>query len=403
MNVLRTIRNNWKKSVFFSCIVGYGVSTISTNIQIKRYMTDLSTDVLRSSQSSGNTPLNVLVVMNPIANKKKAENLFKKYCEPILHLAGLSVEVLRTNHIGHAKTYVEELSALPDVIVVAGGDGTKSEVITGLLRRQGKSCPIAFLKFKSFSLTRNNELDYVKAMSNALIPLLKNQFKYESVIKYDVLSDPTDEGNVSNLKPIFGLSKFSWGLLKDIDTMKDKYWYLGPLKHHIAAFFKSFSSSSDWDLETEYVYTPPCRGCSNCCVQKEATPSTGFFLTKLVKPQNNSNDAKQMQIRNDDCATELHGKITSNQINISLGENEDNFTVLKSEFIDSLQPGWEFIKNIPNITNRTIEPNFKLKSRTIKLYPSASTPNTLYSIDGEEYDPRPIKVTIVPNAIKVFC
>ncbi|XP_002002875.4 acylglycerol kinase, mitochondrial [Drosophila mojavensis] len=412
MNTLKLIRNNWKKSLFLSCVVGYGVSTIKTKLDIKLYMNKLSNEVLHSNQTTNVLPKNVLVIMNPIAKKKKAENLFKKYCEPLLHLAGFSVEILRTNHIGHAKTYVEEMSALPDVIVVAGGDGTKSEVVTGLLRRQGEICPISLLPlgrekasgFKIFNF--GSELEFVKTLCQALLPLLNNQYKYVDVIQYDVLDEENNNENDSpsnNLKPIFGINGFSWGLLKDIDTLKDKYWYVGPLRHHLAAFFRSFSGTANWDSKTDYVYTPPCPGCSNCCPEVEDKPTKGFFLSKLVKTQNVSRAATQKLIKNDSCATKLSGCINSNQININLSHNEENFSELESKFIDSLQPGWDLIKNIPKITNKTVEPNLVLKSRTIKLYPSVSDEPIFYSIDGEEYEPRPIQVSIVPNAIKVFC
>ncbi|KAH8408166.1 hypothetical protein KR222_005690 [Zaprionus bogoriensis] len=411
MNALKVIRNNWKKSVFATCLVGYSISSLKTNLEIKKYMNDLSNEVLHSNQNFSGSPQNVLVVMNPIANNKKAENLFKKYCEPILHLAGYSVEVLRTNYIGHAKSYVEEVKTLPDVIVIAGGDGTKSEVITGLLRRQGKLCPISCIplgrgaKTESsfFTLSKNSELEYVITLCKALMPLLKNQYTYKNVIQYDVLNPEANDGKENQLKPIFGLSGFSWGLLKDIDQTKDKYWYLGPLKHHIAAFLRSFSGNVNWNLKTDYIYTPPCSGCSNCYAQKEYSQPSGFFLSKLVAPKNGSADSSQKMIKNENCDTNLHGSIVSNQINIALNQNKENFAQLESKFISSLQPGWDFIKTIPNITNKTIEPNVVVKSRTIKLYPSENTPDIYYSIDGEEYEPRPIKVSIVPNAIKVFC
>ncbi|TDG45659.1 hypothetical protein AWZ03_007934 [Drosophila navojoa] len=170
MNTLKLIRNNWKKSLFLSCVVGYGASTIKSKLDIKLYMNKLSNEVLHSNQATNVLPKNVLVIMNPIAKKKKAENLFKKYCEPLLHLAGFSVEILRTSHIGHAKTYVEEMNTLPDVIVVAGGDGTKSEVVTGLLRRQGEICPISLLplgreKTSGFNFFNfGSELEFVKSL-----------------------------------------------------------------------------------------------------------------------------------------------------------------------------------------------------------------------------------------------
>lgn len=78
-------------------------------------------------------PRIVTVVLNPNANKRNATNEFEKYCAPILNLAGICVDIVQTESEGHAKTLVETLETT-DAIVVAGGDGTVSEVVTGLLR-----------------------------------------------------------------------------------------------------------------------------------------------------------------------------------------------------------------------------------------------------------------------------
>lgn len=56
---------------------------------------------------------------------------YDEYCAPILHLAGLCVEIVQTDSEGHARRYIEELEKLPDAIIVAGGDGTISEALTG--------------------------------------------------------------------------------------------------------------------------------------------------------------------------------------------------------------------------------------------------------------------------------
>lgn len=82
----------------------------------------------------GVEPKTVTVILNPNANRRKATKNFEKYCAPILNLAGIYVDVVQTESEGHAKTLMESLSNT-DAIVVAGGDGTLSEVVTGLLRR----------------------------------------------------------------------------------------------------------------------------------------------------------------------------------------------------------------------------------------------------------------------------
>lgn len=89
------------------------------------------------------------VILNPVANKRKAKADYEKYCAPLFHLAGLKVSVVTTESEGQAKD-LTEIMENTDCIVVAGGDGTVHEVITGLLRRNdsniaSKRFPIGIL------------------------------------------------------------------------------------------------------------------------------------------------------------------------------------------------------------------------------------------------------------------
>lgn len=81
----------------------------------------------------GDNPKNITVILNPTANRRKAAKQFDKYCAPILHLAGFCVDVLQTESEGHAKTLIEKLKNT-DAIIIGGGDGTVSEVITGIIK-----------------------------------------------------------------------------------------------------------------------------------------------------------------------------------------------------------------------------------------------------------------------------
>lgn len=72
----------------------------------------------------------VLVILNPAANKKDAEEDFYKYCAPILNLAGFQVNLVKTTEEGFAIRYIEQLDTLPDVVVVAGGDGSLAETVS---------------------------------------------------------------------------------------------------------------------------------------------------------------------------------------------------------------------------------------------------------------------------------
>ncbi|XP_016945587.3 acylglycerol kinase, mitochondrial [Drosophila suzukii] len=408
MNYLRVIRNNWKKCAFGAAVSVYALQSLKTHIEIEQHMRKFASQI--QSNQIADRPKKVLVVMNPVANKKRSEKFFKNYCEPVLHLAGYSVEILRTNHIGHAKSYVEEMAALPDAIVVAGGDGTSSEVVTGLMRRRGNLCPITILPLgrsfqsasKRFQIFGVKDVAYVKSLCKALEPMLKDESQYQSVIRFDVIKG--DEENDSQLKPIFGLNGLSWGLMEDINSAKDKYWYFGPLRHYASAASKSFADN--WSLKTDYVYTPPCPGCVDCAStqRQDALPvGGGLFTRNLFKYQRNSGESRRTLVKNDNCANKFEGSVEASQININCVQNEENFAELESQFISSLQPGWEFIKQIPQVTCSNILPSLVVKSRTIQLHPAGEMAEKFYSIDGEEYDARPIKVSVVPNAIKVFC
>lgn len=75
-------------------------------------------------------PRSITVVLNPAANKRKAKTEYEKYCDPLFHLAGISVNLVQTNYEGHAKELMENLPE-NECVVIAGGDGTLCETITG--------------------------------------------------------------------------------------------------------------------------------------------------------------------------------------------------------------------------------------------------------------------------------
>lgn len=59
---------------------------------------------------------------------RKAKENFDKFCAPLLHLSGLTVTILQTAREGHARDLVKDLPKDADSVIIAGGDGTLSEV-----------------------------------------------------------------------------------------------------------------------------------------------------------------------------------------------------------------------------------------------------------------------------------
>ncbi|XP_037927800.1 acylglycerol kinase, mitochondrial [Teleopsis dalmanni] len=411
MKYLTVARNHWKKLSFGAVGLSYGGLVLKEKYDIRCHMRTMSQ--LISGYTGGTVdPKHVLVVVNPAANNKKAFKMFQKYCEPLLHLAGYSVNVFQTNYVGHAKSYVEELKTLPDAIVVAGGDGTSSEVVTGLLRREQNPCPILILPLGKTnktifnvtpSLVTNNEVEYVKRMSEAIIPLVNDSFQYKSVIKFNIINTENDSAN-SNLKPIYGLHNFSWGVLRDIESIKDKYWYFGRFRHYAAAFLNAFSNDLNWKLSTSFIYSPPCPGCRNCLIPEKQNDEINILRNFVFKNLSRKRNPAEF-IENEDCIKCIEGEVDTNQMSVVCRHEEKDLHELETRFFSNFSPGFDFIKNISNITRNALEPSMLFKSREIKLFPKPQDPksNFCYSIDGEEYEAHAIKMQIIPNAIKLIC
>jgi Diacylglycerol kinase catalytic domain len=62
-------------------------------------------------------------------NNRKATKEFDKYCTPLLHLAGFIVSVVHSDNEGQIKGLMDVMENT-DYVVIAGGDGSLSEVLT---------------------------------------------------------------------------------------------------------------------------------------------------------------------------------------------------------------------------------------------------------------------------------
>ena len=105
------------------------------------------------------SPRRVTVILNPVANKKKSKEEYEKYCEPLLNLAGLKVSLVVTEAEGQAKDLMTIMSNT-DCVLIAGGDGTIHEVVTGLLRREDSSIAAKSFPIGIVPLGRSNSIAY---------------------------------------------------------------------------------------------------------------------------------------------------------------------------------------------------------------------------------------------------
>uniref|UniRef100_G3USM3 DAGKc domain-containing protein n=1 Tax=Meleagris gallopavo TaxID=9103 RepID=G3USM3_MELGA len=149
--VFATLRNHWKKTTFGVCLLSWGGNWLYGKHcdNLLRRAACLEAQVFGNELIPSNMPLKkATVFLNPAACKGKARNLFEKNAAPILHLSGLDVNIVTTDYEGQAKKLME-LMENTDLIIIAGGDGTVQEVVTGLLRRADEAAfskiPIGFI------------------------------------------------------------------------------------------------------------------------------------------------------------------------------------------------------------------------------------------------------------------
>ena len=84
-----------------------------------------------------------LMILNPKAGKSRAKTSLYVWVET-LSRAGYAVDVVMTQKAGHATEATVSMASSHDMIVVAGGDGTLNEVVTGL-QRSGIDVPVGYI------------------------------------------------------------------------------------------------------------------------------------------------------------------------------------------------------------------------------------------------------------------
>lgn len=377
---------------------------------------------------TGGTLKKVVVVLNPAANKRSAEENFEKFCAPILHLAGFKVEIIKTQSDQHAIRIIEEeLTEFPDALVIAGGDGTVSESITGLMRRAandpslppigvvpvGKVNQFSFMLFNSQGLPKN-KVEEVKAMANAALSIVKGKTEKKDVMKIELIPDANVE-QLEPKKPFYAVGSLMWGSFNDIMRKKDKYWVTGSLRSYTAFLFNGFGRHDvSWDCKANIIYSDPCSGCSNCYVKTESRQQKLHNTRWWSKFNANQEKAPDYsKVLNPNCMTTHEETIDTSEFYISTNTAEGTpssepkmniklNTKPDDRGVDFIWNSWQRVKDrryLEAPQSRSIE------ARTLVLLPETTSEEDkeiYYSIDNEPYEVLPIKISLLPRRVEFF-
>ncbi|VVB13712.1 unnamed protein product [Arabis nemorensis] len=195
------------------------------------------------------SPPRMLVILNPRSGHGRSSRVFHDIVEPIFKLAGIKLEVVKTNRAGHAKELAStvDISSCSDGIICVGGDGIINEVLNGLLSRsslkEGISIPIGIIPAGS-----DNSLVWtvlgVRDPISAAISIVKG-----GLTTIDVFAVEWIQTGVFH----FGMTVSYYGFVSDVLAASEKYQKrFGPLRYFVAGFLK-FLCLPKYSYEVEYL------------------------------------------------------------------------------------------------------------------------------------------------------
>lgn len=372
----------------------------------------------------------VLVIINPVANKRNCEENFNDYCAPIINLAGYMIEIVKTQADNHAIRYIEEeMTENPDVIVVAGGDGLASEVVTGIMRKAsagGEVPTIGVLplgQFNQFSLSlingspsEGNKVEAVRAMAEGALAIVKGNAVKKDVMKIELISDDEEAAK----KNFYAVGSIHWGAFGDILRKRDKYWITGGLRNYSAMLFNGGFARKDvnWNNKAKIIYSPPCEGCSNC-YQKIESQNQKLHKSRWWSKFNAiEKEPEYSKILNPQCLETAEIEIQTSELaittNLMEGKNKDisklNIKVNPSHDDHGVSYIWNSWKRVSDRAFLDLGESKNFNARQFTLFPVEEEASNeqeeekecYFTIDNNQFEVRPIKVTVLPKSLNIF-
>ncbi|BFZ14885.1 hypothetical protein BsWGS_17924 [Bradybaena similaris] len=416
----QTLRNHWKKSTFFFCVAVYGAKYANdrhNDNQLRRLYCQEAKMYGDEKIQLGHRPRRVTVFLNPAAHGGKARKLFEKTAAPILYLAGIEVNVVSTEYEGQVKSFMTVLDTTDtDAVVVAGGNGTVLEAVTGFLRKEDRSfsenIPLGVIPLGSSNLTFRTlfgqDTNQVRALAEAAIAVVR-----AVTHKVDVLKLDSGEGKI-----IYAMAGLEAGAYRDAEERKTKYWYFGPLKSrwtylrtamkewppvfkatvsYIEATEENMSSSESSEALKPIKYS---MGWSFVSFLFGRKPNEVKDADRKAKQLAQDLEDEKHRIIKDVSTVELTVTTTTlasrtnplKALHMGLGPSEPT----KTQFI---KEGWRRIKK-SDLEIGSAEDE-KMIAKKVHIEPKVE--GQWYNIDGESFEAMPVDISLLRNKLNFFC
>lgn len=405
VKVFRTLRNHWKKSTVAVCVLSYGGYWLygkhCDNV-LRREACLVAREYGRQLIAPHERLRKATVILNPAACSGKANNLFEKNAAPLLQLAGVEVNIVKTDYEGQAKKLME-LMEQTDVLIVAGGDGTLQEVVTGLLRRPDQdifsNTPIGFIPLGSRnSLSPSLHLladNKVKDITSATLSILKGE-----TVPLDVLQIKGEKE-----QPVFALMGLRWGAFRDVAATINKYWYLGPLKTSAAHWF---STLREWPLirEVNLTYLAPTLRPPDLPPHKPPRPNLLRRIFRRLKnhwkpPVEEPPKVEEPEKWEDQQLSTLELFIQTHNKNPVQWRVNDSLMIRAEPNDFSVGEFITFGKKKEDDPTLFTKAATTLEAGACRLQLPEGT-SGFYNIDNEEYEAMPVEVRLLPRKLRFF-
>ncbi|XP_057314892.1 acylglycerol kinase, mitochondrial-like [Hydractinia symbiolongicarpus] len=426
-----TLRKHWKKSTVAACLLVYGINYGSKRYReflIRREYFQEAKKYGDQSCSPLEKPRRLYVILNPQAGNSKCKKLFQKNAAPIFYLAGIDVTFIQTDYEGHAKTIANYFDRNMDGVVVAGGDGTLQEVVTGMLRQAQHDnllhlpigvLPMGYHSNSIFSKLFTPDKVKVKNICEAAMAIVKNKTRKVSVMEIKADS-----------KSSFALSSIHIGLNQQVKEQIDqgRFWLLGPLKKYFTYLWRT---TKEWPPSSSiHVYSSSISPLRTSLSQKQHSIPNLKIQTASCEERNKLRQSNSESIEkpcHDTIAKhviscEMTGSYKPNIINCSERKeffssdinlyfreadekNTGPYFILQDLKVDQsktdfMKYGVQWIQNRFNYTPTDLSDT--MICHDVRLTPPENE-DLSYGIDGEIFDARPIQVSIYPNKLVMFC
>ncbi|XP_060589564.1 acylglycerol kinase, mitochondrial-like [Ruditapes philippinarum] len=416
--IFKTVRTHWKKSIAFTGIsvygVKFGIDKYEDEMLRRQYCAEAKVYGDQIAQFGGPNR-KITVFLNPAASGTESKKLFEKNAAPILYLAGLEVNVVKTEYDGQIKEFFKFLERKHvDGVVVAGGNGSLLEVVTGMMRKEDKEfrqmVPVGVIptgktnKFATYFF--GSDKQKVRRMLDSAMAIVKGATQ-----KIDVIKLQGEDG-----RSTYALCSLEMGAYNDAKVKTPKYWFLGPLKKR---FTYMWATVKRWPPVVggtlEYMEAKETDVPKRTEKKKEPQKQQQSWITSLLYKITGSKkpvQAVQIEEEEDEYENEVLVKEDVETVEITLTSNLDKpqqkikgiqmglgpENISKTDFISE---GWRRLN--ASVWSVGSDDNKQILCRKVKFTPKVKNGEELwYSIDGEQFEALPVEVTLLKNKLNVF-